>query len=193
MPDDLSFRVGENQQICLVQGDITKIRVDAIVNAANSELAGGGGVDGAIHAAGGPEIMAELDGIRKRIGRCEPGNAVMTGAGRLPAKYVFHAVGPRFRDGNHGEARVLQSCYEICLQLARELEVTVISFPSISTGVYGYPVKEASAVAIRTVVLSLREDPGAIKEVKLVQFSKPDSEMYRATAKSLLGQLSAAG
>ncbi|MBV9267909.1 MAG: macro domain-containing protein, partial [Acidobacteriaceae bacterium] len=97
----------------LQTGDITRIAVDAIVNAANSQLAGGGGVDGAIHRAGGPEIMRELDALRARLGRCETGSAVVTGAGRLPAKYVFHAVGPRYRDGKHGEPEQLASCYRI--------------------------------------------------------------------------------
>src|SRR5438309_2756392 len=101
-------------RVRVMVGDITKQDVDAIVNAANSQLAGGGGVDGAIHRAGGPEIMAELDGIRNRIGHCETGSAVVTGAGRLPARYVFHAVGPIYRDGRHGEAAVLQSCYITC-------------------------------------------------------------------------------
>src|SRR3954469_25222490 len=98
-------------KISVVQGDITKIPVDAIVNAANSALAGGGGVDGAVHRAGGPEIMRELDAIRREIGRCETGSAVVTGAGKLPARYVFHAVGPIYRDGRSGEAELLASCY----------------------------------------------------------------------------------
>src|SRR5579875_2988310 len=134
-------------QLQLLKGDITRIAVDAIVNAANSQLAGGGGVDGAIHRAGGPEIMRELDAIRNRIGHCETGCAVVTGAGKLPAKYVFHAVGPRYRDGKHGEAELLKSCYETCLRLAEERDVKTISFPSISTGIYGYPIEEAAAIA----------------------------------------------
>src|SRR5450432_2078678 len=121
----------------LREGDITRIAVDAIVNAANSALAGGGGVDGAIHRAGGPGIMRELDEIRARIGHCPTGSAVATGAGRLPAKYVFHAVGPVYRDGLHGEADLLASCYRTCLELAEDRGVQVISFPAISAGVYG--------------------------------------------------------
>src|SRR5438067_10669495 len=108
------------RRVILQEGDITRVAVDAIVNAANSALAGGGGVDGAIHRAGGPEIMRELDTIRAQIGRCETGSAVATGAGLLPAKYVFHAVGPVYRDGQHGEPQQLESCYLTCLRLASE-------------------------------------------------------------------------
>lgn len=187
------FRIGGSVELQLIQGDITQISVDAIVNAANSALAGGGGVDGAIHAAGGPEIMAELDLIRKRIGRCEPGNAVVTGAGRLPARYVFHVVGPRYRNGSHGEARILESCYKACLRLARELEVEVISFPSISTGVYGYPLDEAAEIAVRTVVSSVETDPGVLREVKLVQFSSWDAHTYIEAAQKVFGKSASAG
>ena len=132
------FSLGGTALEC-IQGDITKIAADAIVNAANSQLAGGGGVDGAIHRAGGPEIMRELDSIRAQVGRCEPGKAVVTGAGRLPAKFVFHAVGPVFRGGKHGEPDLLRSCYITCLDIAAERGLETISFPSISTGVYGIP------------------------------------------------------
>src|SRR5204863_254638 len=106
--------------IVLLEDDITRVTADAIVNAANSALAGGGGVDGAIHRAGGPEIMRELDQVRERIGRCATGDAVVTGAGRLPARYVFHTVGPVYRDGKHGEPELLASCYRKCLWLADE-------------------------------------------------------------------------
>src|SRR5579884_1725308 len=117
MASDFVIQLGLHQ-LQLLKGDITKIAVDAIVNAANAALAGGGGVDGAIHRAGGPEIMRELDEIRSRIGRCKTGKAVVTSAGRLPAKYVFHAVGPIYRDGQSGEADSLASCYRTCLELA---------------------------------------------------------------------------
>src|SRR3974377_2079912 len=134
-----------------VAGDITKIPADAIVNAANSALAGGGGVDGAIHRAGGPAIMRELDRIRAETGGCPTGSAVATGAGKLPAKYVFHAVGPVYGDGNRGEPELLARCYETCLRLAEEREVRTMTFPAISTGVYGYPADEAAKIAVRTV------------------------------------------
>jgi len=126
-------------------GDITRIPVDAMVNAANSELQGGGGVDGAIHRAGGPTLMEEL----RRYGSCPTGSAVVTSAGRLPAKWVFHAVGPVYRDGKHGEPELLASCYRICFELAKQHGVQRISFPAISTGVYGYPVPEAAKIAVR--------------------------------------------
>jgi O-acetyl-ADP-ribose deacetylase (regulator of RNase III) len=131
-----------NSALELLQGDITRNSADAIVNAANSALAGGGGVDGAIHRAGGPEIMRELDGIRSHIGHCPAGSAVVTSAGRLPARFVFHAVGPVYRGGQQGEAALLGSCYSTCLDLALEHGARSIAFPSISTGVYGYPIEE---------------------------------------------------
>jgi O-acetyl-ADP-ribose deacetylase (regulator of RNase III) len=173
-----------NGYVELVEGDITHIAVDAIVNAANSALAGGGGVDGAIHRVGGPEIMRELDEIRARIGLCPTGDAVVTGAGRLPAKYVFHAVGPIYRDGKREEARMLRSCYEACLRLAEERDVHVISFPSISTGVYGYPLQEAAEIALRAVTEHLLRTRSAIERVILVQFGAQAQEVYwRAAAR----------
>lgn len=178
-------------QLQLLRGDITKIAVDAIVNAANSQLSGGGGVDGAIHSAGGPEIMRELDVIRERIGRCEPGSAVVTGAGRLPAKYVFHAVGPRYRDGKHKEAELLEACYTTCLRLAAEHEAKSISFPSISTGIYGYPIEEAAEIAVRAVAEWLQRHTGPVRTVKLIQFSETDHGVYREHAQKLRGSLAA--
>lgn len=186
MASDFVIQLGHSQ-LQLLEGDITKIAVDAIVNAANSQLAGGGGVDGAIHRAGGPEIMRELDQIRAKIGRCEPGNAVVTGAGRLPAKYVFHAVGPVYRGGRHEEAELLASCYSNCLNLAAEHDVKTISFPSISTGVYGYPIDEAADIAVRTVAGWLHDHTGAVRTVKLVQFSDHDHQVYRTHAQKLRG------
>jgi O-acetyl-ADP-ribose deacetylase len=166
-------------RIELIVGDITKIAVDAIVNAANSALAGGGGVDGAIHRAGGESLMKELDGIRARDGGCPTGSAVVTSAGRLPARFVFHAVGPVYRDGKHGEAELLRSCYRKCLDLATERSLASIRFPSISTGVYGYPVPEAAAIAIGAIQEWMKADAGTLKVVKLVQFSERDHEIYR--------------
>src|SRR5947209_18791700 len=121
---------GDFMRIDAALGDITRVAVDAIVNAANSALAGGGGVDGAIHRAGGPQIMRELDAIRDEIGRCPTGSAVPTGAGRLPARYVFHAVGPVYRDGRRGESELLASCYRTCLELAEEREIETSSSPT---------------------------------------------------------------
>lgn len=185
MASDFVIQLGPSQ-VQLLKGDITKIAVDAIVNAANSSLAGGGGVDGAIHRAGGPEIMRELNEVADRIGgRCETGQAVVTGAGQLPAKYVFHAVGPRYRDGNHGEPELLKSCYETCLQLAAEHDVKTISFPSISTGIYGYPIEDAATIALTTIIDWLRQHTGSVRTVKMIQFSDYDHEVYRKIAQSL--------
>jgi O-acetyl-ADP-ribose deacetylase (regulator of RNase III) len=166
-------------------GDITRVPADAIVNAANAALAGGGGVDGAIHRAGGPAIMQELDQIRPRIGRCETGSAVATTAGALPAKWVFHAVGPVYRDGRHGEAALLASCYTTCLKMAEERGVKTISFPSISTGAYGYPLEEAAAVALDAVIHYLERPESQVREVIFVLF---DRRAYDAHANVLEGR-----
>lgn len=192
MSSDFVIQLGL-AQIQLLKGDITKIAVDAIVNAANSQLAGGGGVDGAIHRAGGPEIMRELDEIRARTGGCETGSAVATGAGNLPATYVFHAVGPRYRDGKHQEAELLAACYRRCLELAAERDVKTISFPSISTGIYGFPIEEAAEIALRSIAGWLAEHAEPIRVIKLVQFSDSDHQVYRRHAQSLRSGASASG
>jgi O-acetyl-ADP-ribose deacetylase (regulator of RNase III) len=180
----MEHRLPNGRTLRLITGDITKVPADAIANAANSGLAGGGGVDGAIHRAGGPSIMQELDEVRREIGgRCPTGCAVATAAGKLPAKYVFHAVGPVYRGGDHGEAELLASCYRTCLKLADERAVQSISFPSISTGVYGYPAEEAAVVAIGTVLEYLKSDPGSVREATFVLF---DVTTYRAYERALL-------
>jgi O-acetyl-ADP-ribose deacetylase (regulator of RNase III) len=165
-------------RIRVERGDITRIPADAIVNAANSALAGGGGVDGAIHRAGGPSLMRELDVIRAREGGCPTGGAVVTGAGKLPAKFVFHAVGPVYRDGQHGEAELLAGCYSRSLQLAVEQGARTISFPAISTGVYGYPAESAAEIAVREVTAFLQSSD-AIDEVIFVLFDARSEEIYR--------------
>ena len=167
------------RKIVLQEGDITRIAVDAMTNAANSALAGGGGVDGAIHRAGGPAILRELDAIRARTGGCPTGSAVATGAGNLPAKYVFHAVGPVYRDGRHGEPELLAGCYRKCLALADEHAVRTISFPAISTGVYGYPQKDAASIAIREVQRHLERADTTVERVIFVLFGKSAYEVYR--------------
>lgn len=192
MPSDFVIQLGLCQ-LQLLKGDITKISVDAIVNAANSQLVGGGGVDGAIHRGGGPDIMRELDEIRARIGTCPAGGAVVTSAGQLPARYVLHAVGPRYNDGKHGEPEKLASCYSTCLNLAAERGVKSVSFPSISTGIYGYPLDEAAGIAVSTVAEWLRAHTGSIRVVKLVQYSDRDHEVYRRHAQKLRGELAAGG
>jgi O-acetyl-ADP-ribose deacetylase (regulator of RNase III) len=166
-------------KLVLREGDITRIAVDAIVNAANSALAGGGGVDGAIHRAGGPSLMRELDAIRRQAGGCPTGSAVVTAAGNLPARYVFHAVGPVYRDGRHGEPELLASCYRKCLALAEEREIRAISFPAIGTGVYGYPMEEAARIAIGEVAAHFEKPAARLERVILVVFGKAAYETYR--------------
>jgi O-acetyl-ADP-ribose deacetylase (regulator of RNase III) len=172
------------KKLRLVIGDITRIRVDAIVNAANAGLRGGGGVDGAVHRAGGPAIMRELNDIRATSGGCATGEAVVTTAGALPAQHVFHAVGPIYRDGQHGEAAHLSSCYRRCLELAEEHGVRTISFPAISTGVYGYPVEEAAAIALDTIAQHLQQPQCGVREVLLVLYEQGFYDLHARIAAS---------
>jgi O-acetyl-ADP-ribose deacetylase (regulator of RNase III) len=164
-------------RIALLQGDITKIEVDAIVNAANSSLLGGGGVDGAIHRAGGPAILSECREIVARQGRCETGQAVITSGGNLPAKLVIHTVGPIWRGGNNNETNLLQNAYLNSLRLAVENGIETIAFPNISTGVYGFPKDKASLIAIETVTQFLSENE-QIKQVYFVCFDQENYKLY---------------
>ncbi len=159
----------------VVKGDITKIKADAIVNAANSSLMGGGGVDGAIHRAGGPEIMRECRQIAARQGGCKTGEAVITNAGNLPAKYVIHTVGPVWHGGTKGEPELLQRCYINSIRLAMEHQCREIAFPAISTGIYGFPKKLAANIAVRTL-RTLVEKQIAPETILLVCF---DHENYQ--------------
>jgi O-acetyl-ADP-ribose deacetylase (regulator of RNase III) len=153
--------------IHILQGDITRESVDAVVNAANSSLLGGGGVDGAIHRAGGPAIVQEC----KVLGRCATGDAKITTAGLLPARYVIHTVGPVYRDGKNGEAELLSRCHQRCLEVAVENAARTVAFPAISCGIYGYPISEAARIAVGTVVDFL-EDNADIDEVRFVLFGE---------------------
>jgi len=176
----MEWTSGAGRKILLLEGDITRVTADAIVNAANSALVGGGGVDGAIHRAGGPEIMRELAAIRQQIGHCPTGSAVATGAGRLPAKYIFHTVGPVYRDGRHGEPDLLAFCYRACLQMAEDRHVGTISFPAISTGVYGYPVTDAAGIALREVKSHLEGAGSGLTQVIFVLFGRAAYDQYAA-------------
>ena len=163
--------------ITLVRGDITAQDTAAIVNAANSSLLGGGGVDGAIHQAGGPAILQECRAIHARQGGCPTGEAVITTGGRLRAKHVIHTVGPIWHGGREGEERLLASAYRNSLQLAVTHGLRSIAFPSISTGVYGFPIEHASRIAFETIVSFLRDHP-ALEDVRLVVFSQHDFDVY---------------
>jgi O-acetyl-ADP-ribose deacetylase (regulator of RNase III) len=165
----------------LVYGDITEETTDALVNAANERLAGGAGVDGAIHRAGGPAIMDEC----RKIGGCPTGQAVITTGGKLKAKYVIHTVGPIYHDGIRGESRLLESAYRNSLELARKKSLRSISFPAISTGVYRYPVNDAAHIAINTCV-DFAQDNTDIKLIRHVLFSKEFYDIFSSQLKTLI-------
>jgi O-acetyl-ADP-ribose deacetylase (regulator of RNase III) len=170
-----------NLTIELYQGDITTQKTDAIVNAANSRLAGGGGVDGAIHRAGGPAIMEEC----REIGSCPTGTAVITTGGKLPASHVIHAVGPVYRNGTAGEPELLKKAYQSCLKIAENNGLTSVAFPSISTGAYGYPIHDAARIAISTVLDHLKAKTG-IKRVVFVLFNTQDFDVYKAVLEATI-------
>lgn len=165
-------------ELSIIQGDITKQATQAIVNAANSSLMGGGGVDGAIHRAGGPAILEECKTIVAQRGRLTTGKAVITTGGNLEARYVIHTVGPIWHGGSGNEAELLRSAYYECLKLATEGNLASISFPSISTGAYGYPVGEAAEIAVSTVLSFLKEQATSVKEVVFVLFDSRTHQTY---------------
>lgn len=174
-------------KLSLIQGDITNQTTDAIVNAANPSLMGGGGVDGAIHRAGGPAILGECKQIVAKQGLLPTGKAVITTGGNLKAKCVIHTVGPIWRGGSRNEAEPLKSAYWECLKIATENKLASISFPSISTGAYGYPVAEAARIALRTVVSFLKEQATSIKEVVFVLFDPKTYESYCSALQGIAG------
>src|SRR5271165_7228392 len=176
--------LGERVLVIAGPGDITREQVDAIVNAANSSLLGGGGVDGAIHRAGGPAILQACKEIVARIGQLPAGQAVSTPAGRLAAQYVIHTVGPFWSGGNRGEAETLASCHRESIRIADELKLASIAFPAISTGAYGYPVDQAARVAVASAAEALRQATH-VREVRFVLFDSPTFEHYANAARSV--------
>ncbi len=174
-------------KVSIVQGDITKQATDAIVNAAKSSLMGGGGVDGAIHRAGGPAILEECKKIVANQGRLPTGKAVITTGGNLKAQYVIHTVGPIWHGDSKNESELLKSAYCECLKVATETKLASISFPSISTGAYGYPVDEAARIAANTVVSFLKEQATSLKEMVFVLFDSRTYESYSSALREAAG------
>ncbi len=173
---------GVKERMEIVEGDITKQKADAIVNAANPTLLGGGGVDGAIHRAAGPELLEEC----KKIGGCPTGEARVTKGYRLPAKWVIHTVGPVWRGGNANEDELLASCYKNSLKAAKEIGAKTVAFPSISTGAYGFPMERACEIALKEVAKFLENDD-FIEKVIFVTFGKDAYNIYKETFKRLFG------
>jgi O-acetyl-ADP-ribose deacetylase len=179
------IRVGRDRSITLMQGDITQQTTDAIVNAANSSLLPGGGVCGAIHHAGGPGIAHECAALYAEHGGFAPGQAVVTSAGRLKAEYVIHTIGPVWRGGSHGESDMLADCYHESIRLADSLRLTGIAFPSIATGIFGYPVHLAAPVALRSTMDALAETT-SVRDVLFVLFDDISLRAYQTAATAIL-------
>ncbi len=173
----MEIKIGKTR-IKTIVADITTLKVDAIVNAANSSLMGGGGVDGAIHRAGGPAILEECKKIVAKIGRLPTGEAVITTAGNMPSKYVIHTVGPVWHGGTRGEPELLRNCYINSLKIAKEHNLKTVAFPSISTGVYGYPVDKAAKVAVKAVVDFVRENPDTFDEIIFCGYDPYTEKQY---------------
>ena len=178
----MSTRTINGVTLALMRGNIVEVQVDAIVNAANSGLRGGGGVDGAIHRAGGPLIMEEC----RKIGGCPTGSAVATTAGRLPAKYVFHAVGPIY-SGSQNDGLLLASAYQSCLDLAEQHQVKSIAFPSLSTGIYGYPLQLAAPIALRTIIEHIQK-PTSLQQVLMVLFGESAYSAHEQALNQIMRQ-----
>lgn len=185
MAEGIAYNIGQ-ARLSITQGDITRQATDAIVNAANSSLMGGGGVDGAIHRAGGPAILEECKQIVAKQGRLPTGQAVITTAGNMKARHVIHTVGPIWHNGAHQEAALLASAYRESLKLAAEKNLKSVSFPSISTGAYGYPIDLASRIALRTAIDFLSK-PSSIKEVVFVLYGEDNYKAYKEALHEVTG------
>jgi O-acetyl-ADP-ribose deacetylase len=184
MSPNLRYRIGSEATLELVIGDITNETTDAIVNAANSGLLGGGGVDGAIHREAGPALLAECKKIREQRGPLPAGQAVITSGAKLNVRYVIHTVGPVWQGGNKNEPQVLESCYCHSMEQANLKYCTSVSFPSISTGAFGYPVESAAQIALRTIA-DLLHNPKSVKRVRFVLFDERTYNAYAAAAEKL--------
>jgi O-acetyl-ADP-ribose deacetylase (regulator of RNase III) len=184
MAHSVRYRIGPKATLELAMGDITDETTDAIVNAANSSLLGGGGVDGAIHAAAGPSLLAECKKIREQRGPLPPGQAVTTSAGKLKARYVIHTVGPVWQGGKVNEPQILESCYCNSMEQANLKVCASVSFPSISTGAFGYPVAPAAQIALRTIA-DLLHEPRSVRLVRFVLFDDRTYKAYAAAAEEL--------
>ncbi len=180
-PDARERTIGSGR-ITLQRVDITTLPVDAIVNAANQSLAGGGGVDGAVHRAGGPEILREL---RTRYDGCPTGSAVITSAGRMPAQHVIHAVGPRWRDGEHDEPELLRAAYRNAFRIAAEQDCATVAAPSISTGIYGFPVEQAAPIALDEARAALSVAGTPLRQILFALFSERDLAVYAGALTAL--------
>ena len=184
MPHNARYRIGSAATLELVVGDITEESTDAIVNAANSSLLGGGGVDGAIHRAAGPGLLTECKKIREQRGQLPPGQAVATPGANLKARYVIHTVGPVWQGGKVNEPQILESCYCHSMEQANSKFCSSVSFPSVSTGAFGYPVASAAQIALRTIA-DLLHEPKSVKLVRFVLFDEPTFKAYAAAAEKL--------
>jgi O-acetyl-ADP-ribose deacetylase (regulator of RNase III) len=184
MAHSVRYRIGSKATLELAVGDITEESTDAIVNAANSSLLGGGGVDGAIHRVAGPALLAECRKIREQRGSLPAGQAVATSGANLKARYVIHTVGPVWQGGNVNEPQILESCYCNSMEQANSKFCTSVSFPSVSTGAYGYPVKPAAQIALRTIADHLHQ-PKSVKLVRFVLFDQRTYSAYAAAAEEL--------
>jgi O-acetyl-ADP-ribose deacetylase len=184
MAHNARYRIGSAATLELVVGDITEESTDAIVNAANSSLLGGGGVDGAIHRAAGPGLLVECKKVREQRGPLPPGQAVATPGANLKARYVIHTVGPVWQGGKINEPQILESCYCHSMEQANSKFCGSVSFPSVSTGAFGYPVASAAQIALRTIA-DLLHEPKSVKLVRFVLFDEPTFKAYAAAAEKL--------